>query len=156
LSSIQQANQSHATPAGESAGQPFNRVFERYRGSSPRAFALEQEQAQRCVQVTETPHQLRVIHDLPELAHESADSTGEIVEVFVFQLVQPLALRAAFGAFQGRHAKYLADVVAEPSGQHDQLPVSRQVSPEVDQGLNGVTGDPEVIYRKFRDCWHRA
>jgi hypothetical protein len=30
LSSTWQANQHHAKPAGESAGQPLNRVFKRY------------------------------------------------------------------------------------------------------------------------------
>lgn len=30
MSSIQQANQYHVKPPGESAGQPLNRVFERY------------------------------------------------------------------------------------------------------------------------------
>jgi hypothetical protein len=40
LSSTRQANQHHVTPAGESADQPLNRVFERY------SLALANEQAQ--------------------------------------------------------------------------------------------------------------
>jgi pimeloyl-ACP methyl ester carboxylesterase len=40
LSSIRQANHHHVKPAGDSAGQPLNRVFERYKVDIPTAVVV--------------------------------------------------------------------------------------------------------------------